>query len=170
MIQSIDNVTGNVVCATVTASGGATSLGSNVTATVNPAVDTLVWTIPLTSNSGNTIRGVITATSSVSGTAVRGAANLTAPSNADGYCYWEQVSTTTAQAIDNLVLNTGLTGRATNTGETAWIAAANRPMPIKFDCSIKAGASPGNLKIWITPELSGATIQAKAGSMYIKTP
>ena len=170
MIRSIDNVTGNVVCATVTASGGANSLASNVTLAGSPSQDVNIWTIPLTANSGNTIRGVINAFTSVSGTAPRGAANLTAPSNAEGYCMWIQVSTTSANAIDNLVLNTVLTGRATNTGETAWIAAANRPMPIIFDCTIKAGASPGNLKIWLTPELSGATIGAKAGSLYIKTP
>lgn len=168
---SINNATGavTITCSTVTASGGAISLGANVTVTGSVSGDTLIWTIPLTANSGNTVDGVMTGTSSVSGTAIRGAANLTNVSSR-GFCMWTQVSTTTANAIDNLVLNTVLTGRATNTGETAWIAAANTAEPILFTCSIKTGATPGDLKIWATPEATGATQQIKAGSYYIKTP
>lgn len=168
---SINNATGavTITCSAVTASGGATSLGANVTVTGSVSGDTLIWTIPLTANSGNTIDGIMTGTSSVSGTAIRGAANLTNVSSR-GFCMWTQVSTTTANALDNLVLNTVLTGRATNTGETAWIAAANTALPIKFTCSIKTDATPGDLKIWATPELTGATQQIKAGSYYIKTP
>lgn len=168
-VDAIDNSTGQVICDSVTVSGGATSLGANVTATVGPTRDTLIFTIPLTANSGNTISGVITATSSVSGTAVQASANVT-NLNTRGYCKWVSVSTTTADAVDNIVMNTILTGRATNTGETAWIAAANTPMPINFDCSLVSGATAGNMRIFMTPEVAGATIQAKAGSYYIKTP
>jgi hypothetical protein len=95
---------------------------------------------------------------------------VTNPSSTSGYCKVAQVSSATADAIDNIVMNTGLTGRATNTGETAWIAAANRPLPITFNCALKSGASPGNLRIWGTQEITGTTSSVKAGSYYIKTP
>ena len=167
-VSSYSNTTGAYSC-TTPSGGGATVLAANVTATTSISVDTVVWTIPLTANSGNQIDGVIIGSSATSGNAVRGAANVTSLQSR-GYCQWTQVSTTTANAIDNLVLNTVLTGRATNTGETAWIAAANQPMPISFSCSIQSGATPGNLKIWITPEVASSTIHAKAGSYYIKGP
>ena len=154
---------------TVTASGGATSLAANVTQTNSPTADTLVFTIPLTASSGNTITGTLTATSTVSGTAVRAMANVT---NLDtrGYCHWTGFATVTTEAVDYIVMNTVLTGRATNTAETLWVAAANVAQPIDFTCSVTTGATPGNMKIFITPEVTGATIAVKAGSHYIKTP
>lgn len=169
---SIDNATGYVIvtCSAVTVSGGATSLAANVTLSTIPSVDTNIWTIPLTANSGNSISGVVNAITGTTGNAVRLAINVTAPSNTNGYCKVTQVSTTTTDAIDNIVMNTLLTGRATNTGETAWIGAANVAMPIKFDCALKSGASPGNLRIWGTQEISGTASSVKAGSYYIKTP
>lgn len=153
---------------TVTASGGATSLAANVTGTM-PGTDYLVFTIPLTANSGNTVHGVLTATSSVSGTAVRASANVTTL-NTHGYCHWTGFATVTTEAVDYTVMNTVLTGRATNTAETLWVAAAYKPQPIDFSCSVVTGATPGNMKLFITPEVAGATISAKAGSFYIKTP
>lgn len=154
---------------TVTASGGATTLAANVTQTNSPNTDALVFTIPLTANSGNTVTGTLTATSTVSGTAVRGMANVT-NLNTRGYCHWEGIATVTTDAIDYIVMNTVLTGRATNTAETLWIAAANVAQPISFECSVTTGATAGNMKIFITPEVTGATIAVKAGSHYIKTP
>lgn len=166
-VKSIDNATGDVQCASSTGSG-ITSLGANVTGTL-PGTDYLVWTIPLTANSGNTVSGVITATTTVTGTAVRAGANVT-NLNTRGYCHWTDMATTTSTAEDYIVMNTVLTGRVTNTGETLWVPAANVAAPIEFWCSVKTGSTAGNMKIYITPETTGATIEAKAGSYYIKTP
>lgn len=58
----------------------------------------------------------------------------------------------------------------TKNAETLWIMAANSPAPISFQCAVVTGATPGNLKVFISPETTGATVSAKAGSYYIKTP
>ena len=163
-------ITNGTKTITIATSGGSiNTLAANTTLTASVSADTAIFTIPLTANSGNSIQGILDGLSSVSGNAIRGAANVT-NLGTRGFCHWTQVSTTSADSIDNLVLNTVLTGRATNTGETAWIANANVPMPIMFECAVVTGATPGNLKIWVTPEATGATQVIKAGSYYVKSP
>lgn len=164
---TITNGTDTITIA-ASVSGGATILAANVTGTL-PGTDYLVWTIPLTANSGNTISGVITATSTVSGTAVQVGANVT-NLNTRGFCHWVSVATTTTDAIDNIVMNTVATGRVTKNAETLWIAGANVAQPINFQCAVTTGPTAGNLRVFISPEIAGATISAKAGSFYIKAP
>lgn len=166
-VSSFSNTTGVYSC-TTPSGGGATVLAANVTGTL-PGTDYLVWTIPLTANSGNTVTGTITATSTVSGTAVSAGANVT-NLNTRGFCHWVSVATTTSDSIDNIVMNTVATGRVTKNAETLWIAGANVAQPISFECSVTTGPTAGNLRVFISPEVAGATIAAKAGSYYIKTP
>ena len=153
---------------TVSASGGATSLAANVTQTSPLSAHGLVFTIPLTANSGNSIKGMLVAQTNTAGVAVQGGANVTSLQSR-GWCHWITPLTATTEAIDNLVMNTVLTGSTTDTGEIVWLPSINVPQPIIFDCTITSGATPGNLKIWIQPEVAGS-VTAKAGSMYIKTP
>ena len=169
---AVGNTTGYVtpICQTAVAGGGSVNtLAANVTASGVPSADTLIFTIPLTANSGNVITGQLSATSGTTGNAVQVSANVTSLQTR-GYCHFVQVSTTSADSIDNIVMNTVLTGRATNTGETAWIAAANVAEPIKFECSLASGATPGNLKVYFNNEIAATSIAIKAGSYYIKSP
>lgn len=152
----------------LTTSGGVTTLASNVTANGVPTADVLVWTIPLTANSGNAVTGMIIANSDTINNAVQAGFNVT-NLGTRGYCSVASVSTATSMAIDNIAMNTVLTGRATNTGETVWLSG-NRPQPITFNCALTSGATAGNLRIWINNEVAGTNIAAKAGSYYIKTP
>ena len=113
--------------------------------------------------------GTFTATSGTTGNAVQFGGNVT-DLGSRGFCHWVSVATTTTDSIDNIVLNTVLTGRVTNNAETLWIAGAQVAQPVSFECSITTGATPGNLKFYMTPEVTGTVINVKAGSFYIKTP
>lgn len=166
-VSSYSNTTGSYSCSTP--NGGLTILAANVTASGAPSADTLIWTIPLTANSGNVITGTLSAVSATSGNAVQVSANVT-NLGTRGYCHFITPSTTTADSADNIAMNTVLTGRSTNTAETAWIAAANVPEPISFQCSLLSGATAGNLKVWFNNEIASTSIAIKAGSYYIKTP
>ena len=169
-VSSYDNSTGVYTCTTPTASGGVTSLANNVTASVGPTKDTLIWSIPLTTNSGNAISGVLVVSSSATGNGVQVSANTTVVNGIRGWCHYTTPLTTTTDSLDNIVLPTILTGRATNTGDITGLAGANVPYPISFQCGITVGATGGNLRMFMNPELGGNTINAKAGSFYIKTP
>lgn len=168
-ISAIDNVTGMVTCsADQTGSGGPTSLANNVTSTLLGSAHTEVWTIPLTTNSGNSIKGTIVSTSSVSGAAVQAAANTTA-SNAYGSCLFSTPLTSTTTALDWLEANSSSVVLLGDTGETAGFQRVGKPVPIIFDCAIITNGTGGNLRIWIQAEVA-STVEAKAGSFYIKTP
>ena len=148
----------------VSASGGATSLGSNVTAS-NTAAYSNLWKITLTANSGNVVNGVIVASTGTAGVAPQIGANLTSVAAAHGWCLYQHPTSATAIVNDLVVLST----TTTDTGETLFIPAINDPQPIFFTCTITVGASPPNLWINMQPEAAG-TVTAKAGSYYIKTP
>ena len=147
-----------------TASGGATSLGADVTCTATASYCT-VFTILLTSSSGNTIDGLLSADSNTAGAAVqvRGRAD---DAQALGWCNFITPLTATTQAIDNFVVSTN----PTDTGETVWLPAANTPQTIQFRCTVEAdSSSPQNLIIEIQQEVA-STGTVQKGSHYIKTP
>ena len=148
-----------------------TSLSSNKTQTNLPTTDTLLFTVPLTTSSGNTVHGVIVSKSSVAGTAVNLAFNVTAvgTNGGRGYCHTQAELTATSDTVGNLLLPTILTGRAKSTTHTDFITA-NTPQPINFECSIIVGSTATSLKIYMNPEVTGATISANTGSFYIKLP
>lgn len=150
-------------CATPTVSGGATSLDSNVTA-ANIAAYSNVFKIALTANSGNTIDGILVATSNTAGSALQVGANLTT-THGQGWCNYVTPLTATTEALNYLVLSTV----TSDTGQTTWLPAVNVPQPIQFRCTIVTDASPPSLWINIQPEVA-STVTAKAGSYYIKTP
>jgi hypothetical protein len=163
---SINNATGDVVitCSAVTASGGAVSLGANLTTTSTVAWTT-IFTIPLTANSGNAIDGLLVASTNTAGAAVQVGSRLSARNNAEGWCNYVTPTTATATAIDNLVLTT----TTHDTGETVWLPAANIPQGIQFRCTVNVGPSAPDLIVEFQAE-AASTVKIAAGSYYIKTP
>ena len=152
------------------------TLFSGTIATVNqtqaslPTTDKLVFTIPMTVSKSNIVDGIIFAKSSVAGTAVNMAFNLTAVAGGNhGTCHVQAPSTATADLVANVKLPTVLTGRAISTAFTAWITASD-PAPINFQCTVTMGSTAANLKVWINPEVTGATISADAPSSYRLIP
>ena len=146
-------------------SGGV--LAANVTAS-NLSSHSLVFTIPLTANSGNSISGIIIGTSNTVNGAVQAGMNTTI-SSIKGWCTFTTVGTASTSIVSYFPINatslTTMTNRA-----TLWIpTVVDEPMPIKFDCTVKTGPTAGNAKVWIRPEVA-STVQAKAGSYYIRAP
>ena len=133
--------------------------------------DALVFDIPLTANSGNGISGLLIANSFTTGSAVRAGMNVT-NLNTRGTCLVSSTLTATTTSLDNLVMNTVLTGRSTNSSDIVWLLA-NNTNPITFDCALISGSPAGNLRVWITAEespLAGRSVQALAGSYFFHTP
>lgn len=148
--------------ATPTASGGATSLGADVTcSSVSPNYCT-VFTIPLTASSGNAIQVLLVGDSNTTG-AVTQVRAIFDSSGDDGYCMFRHYTTATAEVLDHLRITT----TTADTGETTWLPPANVPNPLSIECAIESNG--GNLLIQIQQEVaSTGTIQK--GSHYIKTP
>jgi hypothetical protein len=141
----------------------------NQTSTANNT-DTRVFTIPLTASQGNSVEGVLSATSILTGITPQIAFNVT-QSTTKGTCHILTPSSTTADETDNISLLS--TGRATNTGAIAWVQAAEEAGSVYFNCSMFAGATPGSLLIWLTSEPFASNTPkttVMAGSYYIKTP
>ena len=109
--------------------------------------------------------------SSVAGTAVNMAFNLTAgvTNGNKGSCHTQAELTATSDTIANLKLPVVLTGRAISTTHTDFITA-NTPQPINWQCTVQMGTTASNLKVWINPEVTGATISADSNSFYILLP
>jgi hypothetical protein len=166
---AIDNQTGlaTITCSTdqTGSGGGITSLAANVTSALTGTGHTLLWTIPLTANSGNNIVGAIVATSNTAGSALQVGANTT-NANSNGWCEWRTPLTASTQEFDYLLASTA---NVVDTGAGTWLPAANIPQPIQFDCTIVTNTTPGDLRIFIQAEVA-STVSAKAGSYYIKTP
>ena len=132
--------------------------------------DRLVFNIPLKTSTANIVNGIIFAKSSVAGTAVNMAFNLTAVAGGNhGTCHVQAPSTAAADLVANLKLPTVLTGRAISSAFTAWITASD-PAPINFQCTVTMGSTASNLRVWINPEVTGATISADVNSFYILMP
>ena len=144
---------------------------TNQTQASLPTTDKLVFTIPLKVSVPNIISGIMYTKSSVAGTAVNMAFNLTAgvTNGNKGSCHTQAELTATSDTVANLKLPVVLTGRAISTTHTDFITA-NTPQPINWQCTVQMGTTASNLKVWINPEVTGATISADSNSFYILLP
>lgn len=142
-----------------------TVLAANVTSSLIGSAHTLLWTIPLTANSGNSITGIIVGSSDTSGSALQYGANTT-NANSNGFCKLTTPTSATAEEIDYLLASTA---NVVDTGATTWLPTVQVPQPLFFDCTINTGSTAGSLRIFIQAEVA-STVKAAAGSFYIKTP
>lgn len=154
-----------VITNTAPASGGITSLVANVTSSLTGSAHTLLWTIPLTTNSGNAISGVIVATTNTAGSALQAGGNTTNV-NSQGICEWRNPLTISTQEFDYLPADNA---NIIDNAATTWFGAVNQPVPISFTCTVTTGSPTSNFRIFIQAEVA-STVSAKAGSYYIKTP
>src|SRR3990172_1668781 len=142
--------------------GGPTVLGSDVTCTQTASYCT-VFTIPLTTSSGNELEVHLIGDSNTAGVAIQMRVQFDNAGN-NGYCTYRTYTGAAAEVLDVLAATA-----ATDTGETAWLAGANIPMPLTIHCGFETDATPGNALVQIQMEAAGTgTIQK--GSNYIKTP
>ena len=147
------------------------SLNANATSTTsNIGSMALVFDIPLTASSGNSVSGILVAVSNSTGNAVQVAGNVTQATTL-GYCSFFTPNGTSGggtMAFDNIVLTSTLS--PTDTAETTWFAGSGVPVPIQFNCGMYTGATPGDLTIWVQPEAVNGLATITTGSHYIKTP
>lgn len=144
---------------------------TNQTQASAPTTDKLVFTIPMKVSTPNLIYGIMYVKSSVAGTAVNMAFNLTAGVTAGnkGTCHTVAELTATSDSVANLKLPVVLTGRAISSANTDFITA-NTPQGIEWRCVVQMGTTASNLKVWINPEVTGATISADINSWYNLVP
>ena len=141
---------------------GAVTLGADSTCTATATYCT-IWTIPLTASSGNRLDVQMVGDSNTAGSAIQMRVQFDNAGNT-GYCVYRTYTGAAAETLDVLAATA-----ATDTGETAWLAGANVPMPLDIQCGFETDASPGNALVQIQMEAaSTGTIQK--GSNYIKTP
>jgi len=162
-ISSIDNQTGIVTCSSDNTGSGPTILSSDITcSSVSPSYCT-IFTIPLTSSSGNFVNIHMIGDSNTAGVAIQMRVQFDNAGN-QGYCTYRTYTTATAETLDILAATT-----TTDTGETVWLAGANIPMPLDIVCAFETDSSAGNALVQIQMETTGTgTIQK--GSYYVKTP
>ena len=142
--------------------GGPTVLNADVTCTLTAAYCT-VFTIPLTASSGNRLDVQMVGDSNTAGGSIQMRVQFDNAGNT-GYCTYRTYTGAAAETLDVLAATA-----ATDTGETAWLAGANIPMPLDIHCGFETDASPGNALVQVQNEVA-STITIQKGSNYIKTP
>ena len=139
-------------------------LTSNLTNN-NAGAYVAAFTIPLTANSGNVVEGTLVASSNTATWAIQARGRVNNAGTV-GYCSFMTPNGVAASPIDNIAV--GLAPG--DTGETTLLPAINVPIPIKVQCAVKTGATPGSLFVEFQPEGGGATSQIYAGSYMQKSP
>ena len=149
----------------VTVSGLPVTLGSPVTcSSVSPNYCT-VFTVPLTSSSGNHITAYLDADSNTSGVAVQVRVR-TPDTGATGWCRHETPLTATTQEYDNFVVGTA----PTDTGTTTWLPAVNVQQTLIVNCAIETDSTASQTAIIEIQMETTGTGTIMQGSYYIKTP
>lgn len=159
---SVNGTTGTIVVSS-SASGVVTLLSSNQTCTSTTNF-CHVWNIPMSANTGNSISGVLIASTNTAGGAVQVGANMS-NTHGQGSCTFNYDSAGTTLTTFSSVLTTV-------SSDSAWttiLAGANQPYPINFYCSIDTDGTATTLQINFQAEVS-STVSIKANSFYQKTP
>jgi len=151
-------------CLTSSSSGTTSILATNQTSTSTTNF-AHVWNIALTANSGNTVRGVLVASTNTAGGAVQVGANMSSVATGSGICQFTYDSAGTT-------ITTFAAALSTTSSDSAWttiLSGANQAYPITFECAVQTGSSAPTLQINFQAEVA-STVSIKAGSYYIKTP
>jgi len=134
----------------------------------NPAVGVYVtaFSIPLTANSGNVVEGTLVASTNTGGDAiqVRGRTDNAAT---NGNCFFSTpIAVVGAPEFDTIQV----AAAPLDTAVAAFpFIPINAPIPIKVQCAVKTGPTPGSLFIEFQPEVAG-TSTISAGSYIQKSP
>lgn len=139
-------------------------LNSNLTNN-NAAAYVTAFTIPLTANSGNVAEGTLVASSNTATQAIQ-VRGRTDNAGTSGYCSFMTPNGIAASPIDNIPVSAA----PVDTAEATLLPAINVPIPIRVQCAVKTGATPGSLFIEFQPEGGGATAEIKKGSYIVKSP
>ncbi|MFI5406032.1 MAG: hypothetical protein ACHQ1D_05915 [Nitrososphaerales archaeon] len=131
----------------------------------NAAAYVAAFTIPLTANSGNIVEGILIASSNTATQAIQ-VRGRTDNAGTGGFCSFMTPNAAAASPIDNIAVGAA----PGDTGEGTLLPPINIPIPIKVQCAVKTGVTPGSLFIEFQPEGGGATAQIRAGSYMIKSP
>lgn len=138
-------------------------LGADLTTTSSVSY-TVIFTIPLTASKINVVTAILAQDSDTAGVAIQ-TRGRTDNAGSTGLCSFQTVTTATASPIANIAVGTAPADNAVTA-----LLAINQVQPLIVQCTVKTGATPGNLILEFESETgSTATVATRAGSYYIAT-